>query len=333
MLNLPLFAGTKATGIKLGLIAAAAISFLFSSVLLLLIKYANISDLNHSRTVYFNGDHTLLVGEAFEIQFYDEFSIFLSPTGANSGTGAAYNVSVCQTECDDSNNKMTREFHFSETKEATSRRQYIYYPGFQHPSVPSLFLLSGSVVNFSFRFQDNSTIFLHKFTNVFECREFYFSDDNTTIPDETWKLTQNNNYEYFFRPKKDGYLCVVSELEQLNYSYSVNASIVQYQNVSTLKDNHLCELSNKGIYYPERKDGYRLMKKLRRSFTASQNTCIFITISDAPTNHPYSRFNMTSTILGTNSNYVVITVSALASLAFACACIFILCLFIYNKIK
>ena len=299
------------------LVAVVTSAAFVISLLLSLIKFTNLANLQNSRTIYYSIAVTLLMGVVFDLRYYDEISVTITP---QADLQRHFGVSLCQTTCNDDNIVSTLDLNFSGAIEASRNRSQkgsIDFPDHEFPKYPGLFMLEKSEIRLSFvhvrgTLFSNSTVSLYVFTDVTDCTEFNNGNEADSLP-TTQRLTQKEGFEYTFTAPTNDFVCIIAEIPgRTVFNYTVTGRVLQFHNLSRLADDGLCE-ANKSTIIESPGDGKTLTLNLRRPFgrtsaPTTQQTCVLLVVSDI--NSPaYSVFETDSVIFGTNSNIGVVSLS------------------------
>lgn len=302
-------------------------------LLLSLLKYTNIANLLDSRTIYYSTDVTLLVHRSFDLRYYDEVNVTITP---QTNKQYLYNVFLCQVTCDEDKILTTLDINFPGRIDASNgdqTRDYIRFPDHEYPKVPGLFMLERSQISFKFTpvgatSFPNSTVNLYVFTDVTDCTDFRNGND-VEVP-RRLLLTQEGGFKDTFTATTNDYICIIAEIpEGTIFNYTAIGSVLQYHNSSHLADSRLCETNQSiALETPSHDRGRTLTLKLSRplrrtSSPTSQPSCVLIVVRDvdAPA---YSVFETESVIFGTSSNVGVISLSVCAFLFLCMAGVFML---------
>lgn len=312
---------------------ACFLCFIAIGTLLSLLKFAGFDDLEQFREISFNGPVTIKVGGDFDSRFYGNASVSITSLLVTQPAG--FEASLCQVGSDGDTVTTIPPIDFDgEMDNSGDGRCYLRFPGFLSPRIPAVFMLSRSVIGFNFMpvmgTLLNLTVNLHVFINARECMQFNEMDGSVS-PHETIKLTQRGNFTGTYESITDDYVCIVVELERevpAYYEFNINATVLQYQNVSYLEEHSLCDKHiSKTHHDPSTRMDISL--ELNRPFTSAvsvrpQSTCVLLTLEGAL---DASVLNATSTILATAVNVGTIPLSAVGSVAFIIASVisFILC--------
>lgn len=333
--NYFIYIGSKISCIHVCLVVAKII-FLLGVVgfLLSFIKFVNIIDLEHLRTVYFNGNVTVLASHVFDLRFYGEFKYRITPHTSEIET---YEAFVCQTKCDGNIQTMLPMFFNGEVNTEVDTLCYLRFPGLDYPKIPALFMLEGSTVGFSFTpildTPSNSTVSLHIFYSANNCMKFNNGDESIS-PNITLPLTQTGGFMGTFNSTTDDFVCVIVELmEGSTYNFTVNATVRQYQNFSYLNDHNLCDLSIRKQFKTDEVGSinqtlYRPSKAIRA--VHPQPTCLLISFHGAPFG---SDLATSSVVFGTAINIGMISFASLAltSLVIVVVLFVTLCMVCYKS--
>lgn len=292
-------------------------------------KYADFENLNSFRTIFFNGPVTIMVETPFNLQYYRAVNVsIVSPIVSQP----VFEASLCQTNCQYV--ETTLQLDFEEViNNMDTTRCYLVFPGFSYPKIPALFVLSGTLLNFTFMpvmdTPSNLTIKLHIFRNASECLQFNIFDSRIT-PHKTLTLTQDESFSDTYKSTSDEYICIVIELgaEPAFYQYTVNATVLQYQNVSSLQGQDLCIVDVSKMLRGSPDDSYISLELERSIFLPTkQPTCVLLSIQGA---RDSTVLEVSSSTLATKNNAVVLSLSVVGSLVFIIASavivVIILCL-------
>ena len=322
--------------ITLLVVLSVILTVIAAGCFLSLIKFADIENLESTRPVFFNGPVTLMVGGQFDLRYYSIVAINMT---TNTTMESNYTAQLCQSVCDAGIIERTIPLDYSEELDASgafSSRCYLPIPGFSYPSIPTIFMLKGSSMQFNFApildTPPNLTVSLHIFTDVRKCMRFNNHREGV-LPHRVLNLTQSGGFSGMYNSTTDDYVCVVVQLpnNQAHYNFTVNATVHQYQNMSYLLGEGLCNKTKSQYFLTPRREGmppFRLDLKLSRPFSAASSssphaTCLLISFQEAVNG---SVIELSSTIFGTTENLGLILVSVVGVVALVGAGVMLMCL-------
>lgn len=304
-------------------------------------KFTFFEDLHSNRTVYYNGNVTLATGELFGSGYYHRVDVQVAPR-LKTTQDYYYKVLACQVNCVQDSIVTTHNINFTDTikkhENIIYKRDYIRFPGFEHPQIPAPYMLKGSSIDVSLvspvALLDIATfvVSLHLFTNATECSLFFMKENYETTLDKVRYLNRSNGFSASYTTTADDFICIVTENATV-FNYSVNAAARQYKNLSNLMEKGLCLESNGEVFHTGLDSTNATVKlELSRRITRSQQTCVLVGISSSSGSS--GTFDMHSTVYGTLQNIGVLSlsgVSILVSMFLVGGLMISTCLCVYSR--
>ena len=281
------------------------------------------NDINYpSREVFYKEPVTLLPVKPFDLRYHDRAGFTVHR--ANSFN---FKVDLCQAECGAGRNYeslITEESMVSShsIESGSSRiKEYLF------KDTRSIFVVRGSSISLSFTTEGNPTITLHMFNDTCQCSSFKSSDESADdMPYKSVNLT-SSPYNFTAGSQEGEYLCLILELSpNAILTYTVNAHIRHYRNVSTLIASDLCSANHSYSFDDgKRNKAYPIEFVMSRVPLDSvspkyQETCFLLTLALGSLCSSFCQFNVTSTLYATANNVKVIFFSVLTVFASVIAC-------------
>lgn len=266
------------------------------AVVLLLLLTEKHDDIKRNRTVFYYDEATTSSAvESFDLRNYDKFEVDIHTSPAGD---YLYTTCVCQADC-----MLPVKSHINTfISDAHTPQEIKDIPGY---------LISGSEINFSFRPPNESTtIMLHIYFDS-DCRDIVCNLKNACEPKFRFipkALDSSNNFTYTHLIKRDEYTCFgVKFGDRGSYAYSVNGTVMQYQNVTYMNESGLCDLSHCQECHTNENcsSTHNLSRPIElRTGPRPKDTCIYTTVS----NSAYGlTFNVSTVVSYTSENINFIT--------------------------